>query len=108
MKKTSQLVFDFIPDRELAYHEVSGRIQSVLYENPNTDWKVIEVSADSDGSSSKLAGFLPGIQAGDRIHARCTLTEHPRFGKHLQIDEFYRELPFQKTPQLVSLLDLVA
>lgn len=94
--KRSQLSFDFIPDRELSYEEVYGQIKSILYENPNTGWKVIEVITDNENSILKLAGFLPNIHTNDRLHARCTITHHPRFGDCLQVDESYKELPYQK------------
>ncbi len=90
-----QLDFDFITDREKNYAEVSGEVKTIIYANPDTGWKVAEV--DSDGKKhTKVCGYLPGIKTGDKICARCTKTTHPQFGESLQIDEFYRELPFQK------------
>ncbi|MCD6311956.1 MAG: AAA family ATPase [Elusimicrobia bacterium] len=90
-----QLDFDFITDREKNYAEISGEIKSILYANPDTGWKVAEV-AGGGKKHAKVCGYLPGIKTGDTICARCTKTTHPQFGESLQIDEFYRELPFQK------------
>ncbi|MFH1416215.1 MAG: AAA family ATPase [Elusimicrobiota bacterium] len=96
MKKPCQLSFDFIADREHSYAEVTGTVKHVHYDNPYTGWKVIDVSADNTGELVKLTGYLPNIGAGDRINARCTGSDHPVFGRCLQIDEFYKILPFQK------------
>ncbi len=107
MKSPTQLAFDFIPDRELAYEEVSGRVKTIIYENPNTGWKVIEIQTGADEETIKLAGFLPHIQVNDQIQARCTSTHHPRFGECLQIDEFYRELPFQREGVITFMIAMV-
>ncbi|MFH1957556.1 MAG: AAA family ATPase [bacterium] len=96
MKDKRQLSLDFISDREHSYEEVSGVVRTVLYENPNTNWKVVEVLPDGKKKELKLAGYLPGIKSNDRINARCTVVNHPKFGESFQIDEFYKELPFQK------------
>jgi len=91
----AQLDFDFITDREKNYAEVSGEIKTIIYANPDTGWKVAEVRGGGK-KLLKVCGYLPGIKTGDTIRARCTKTTHPQFGESLQIDEFYRELPFQK------------
>jgi len=91
----AQLDFDFITDREKNYAEVSGEVKTIIYANPDTGWKVAEVRAGAK-KLLKVCGYLPGIKTGDTIRARCTKTTHPQFGESLQIDEFYRELPFQK------------
>lgn len=107
MKRPDQLSFDFITDRELSYEEISGQIKAILFENPYTGWKVVEVQADTENNVLKLAGFLPNIQINDRIHARCTLTTNTRFGKYYQIDEFYKILPFHKEGVLKFMIAMI-
>lgn len=107
MKDPSQLSFDFIPDREHSYEEVTGMIKHILYDNPYTGWKVVEVLPDNESKVQKLAGYLPNIQSNDRINARCTVTAHPVFGECLQIDEFYKELPFQKEGVMKFMMAMV-
>jgi len=91
----TQMAFDFITDREKNYAEVNGEVRTIIYANPDTGWKVAEVKTFSK-KNTKVCGYLPGIKLGDKICARCTKTTHPQFGESLQIDEFYRELPYQK------------
>ncbi|PKM99217.1 MAG: ATP-dependent RecD-like DNA helicase [Elusimicrobia bacterium HGW-Elusimicrobia-2] len=91
----AQLNFDFLTDREKNYAEVSGEIKNIIYANPDTGWKVAQVLTATK-KEAKICGYLPGIKTGDMIHARCTKTSHPQFGESLQIDEFYRELPYHK------------
>ncbi|MEW5693591.1 MAG: AAA family ATPase [Candidatus Hydrogenedentota bacterium] len=96
MINTEQLSFDFITERELLYEEKRGRVKNIIYENPETNWKVVELISQDDNKTYKLAGFLPNVNLNDNIFARCTKTEHPKFGESFQIDEFYKELPFTK------------
>ncbi len=96
MNDQSQLYFEFLVDSEHSYAEVYGGITNILYENPYTGWKVVDVRTDKNNKILKLSGYLPNIQNADKIHAKCTITTHPIFGECLQIDEFYKELPYQK------------
>ena len=103
----AQLYFDFIPEREHLYDEVTGKVACLLYDNPYTGWKVIEVIPDTGAEPIKLTGYLPNIHPDDRISARCTIVDHHIFGKCLQIDEFYKELPFHKKGVMKYMIAMV-
>lgn len=97
-----QLTFDFLADREAARREVLGTVTRVIYANPDTGWKVVEV-AEADprdpagaGTPAKLAGFLPGVEAGDAVRAHGHASDHPRFGGCLEVDDFEKVLPFAR------------
>ena len=72
--KTSpqQLSFDFLTDRELDYEEVRGRVKHIIYDNPETGWKVIEVAALDADTLYKLTGYLPNVSQNDVLFCRCT------------------------------------
>ncbi|MFC2091191.1 helix-hairpin-helix domain-containing protein, partial [Elusimicrobiota bacterium] len=102
-----QLYFDFIPDREHSYEEVTGTVKTLLYDNPYTNWKVIEILPDNSDEKLKLTGYLPNIAHGDRISAGGTINDHPVFGQSLQIDEFNKELPFHKKGVIKYMISMV-
>ena len=92
----NQLFLNFIAGREQSYEDIAGVVKNFIYENAETGWKVAEVMPDDKKNSVKLCGYLPNVRVADRICARCTRSVHPRFGMSFQIDEFYKEIPFQK------------
>ncbi|MBU1075746.1 MAG: AAA family ATPase [Spirochaetes bacterium] len=102
-----QLSFDFISDSEMTFKEVSGRVKNIIYDNPYTGWKVVELTSSPDDTVLKLAGYLPNIHPEDHINALCTRMDHPIFGECLQIDEFNKELPFQKDGVMKFLVSMV-
>jgi exodeoxyribonuclease V alpha subunit len=105
-KDNNQLSFNFLSERELLHEEFSGKIKTIIYENPDTGWKVTELVTDSE-NTIKLAGFLPNISINDRIHLTGTRKTHQRFGDHIQIDGFYKELPFQRESIIKFMISMI-
>lgn len=94
-RRSKQLVFDFVTERETRGAEVTGTVGTVIFANPDTGWKVVTLAA-ADGTEHTLAGYLPQVQPRDSIRARGTRTEHPRFGACLAVDEFTPETPYTR------------
>jgi len=107
MADGTQLAFNFLSDRERSYAEVRGRLSAVIYANPDTGWKVIELEPGGKNKPVRLSGYLPNLAVGDNIQARCSLTQHPRFGQCLQVDEFIKQLPFSRAAVMKFLIAMI-
>ena len=90
-RRARQLAFDFITERERGAGEAAGVVETVIFSNPDTGWKVIVLADPVAEKQYTLAGYLPGVKVRDRIRARGTYSTHPRFGACLQVDEFAPE-----------------
>ena len=72
--------------------KVSGLICSVIFENADSGYKVLDLETD-EGDLVTIVGIMPDVEVGERIEASGTWKTHSTYGEQLEVDTYVRSLP---------------
>jgi exodeoxyribonuclease V alpha subunit len=71
--------------------EVSGSVETVIYENPETGYAVFEL--DSGGDLIPVAGVIGAVSEGEEVLLRGTYKTHPKYGEQFSAVSCEKKLP---------------
>ena len=77
--------------KEDALVTLTGTVDSVIYENEQTGFAVIELETDEE--LLPVVGVLFGVQAGEELTVTGSYATHPRFGYQFKAEIYERKLP---------------
>ncbi len=72
--------------------ELSGTVESVVYQNKMNDYTVIELASD-DGKLLTAVGAMPYVGEGERVRLFGQWTHHSEYGEQFSVTAFEKELP---------------
>ena len=67
--------------------EISGVVERVTFQSPDTGFCVLQVKADGHGQLVTVVGTAPDINAGEWVEARGQWIQDPRWGPQLKATE---------------------
>ncbi|WP_368505457.1 ATP-dependent RecD-like DNA helicase [Alkalihalophilus sp. As8PL] len=81
---------------------IKGEVLHLVFRNEENAYTVALVRVDETNEELKdkkiaVVGILPQLDVAETFLFFGTVTEHPRFGKQYQIDQFRRDLPQTKS-----------
>lgn len=71
---------------------VKGRIEEVVYRNPQNDYSVVELLDESDRPVTAV-GILPGIAEGEEVTLYGNWTHHASYGRQFSVESYEKQLP---------------
>ena len=74
---------------------LSGRIENIVYSNPDNDYTVLEIS-DPDGNLVTAVGIIPMAAEGEDVILTGIWTFHKDFGRQFAFDRFEKTLPAEE------------
>ena len=80
------------PSHELSRTAIEGVVERISYSNEETGFAVVRM-VSTNGRSFTAVGPMFGISVGDRLRLNGTWTEHPKFGRQLNVESFLEILP---------------
>ncbi len=80
------------PSHELSRTAIEGVVERISYSNEETGFAVVRMIS-SKGRPFTAVGPMFGISVGDRLRLNGTWTEHPKFGRQLNVESFLEILP---------------
>ena len=72
--------------------EISGVVDSVIFENRENGYTICEIE-DESGQPVVLAGTMPYLAEGDSIKAYGAWVIHPTYGKQLKVSSYEKYFP---------------
>ncbi len=72
--------------------ELSGSIETVIYQNEHNGYTVCELAA-SDDDLVTLVGIMPFLGEGETIRALGRWELHPSFGRQFKVEHYEKQLP---------------
>ena len=79
-------------DQELDYQELTGTVESVIFQNEENGYTVLRMRADS-GELVTVVGCFPFVAPGESVIAGGTWMNHAVHGKQFKADASQRFLP---------------
>ncbi|MBL9077539.1 MAG: ATP-dependent RecD-like DNA helicase [Planctomycetes bacterium] len=73
------------PGRRIELH---GAIERFTFRNPDTGWAVVKLRDEASGRSVVAVGPMAQLNEGQRLKLSGIETDHPRFGRQIQVDAF--------------------
>ncbi len=70
-----------------------GTVENVVFRNMANDYAVIELIDHKTHELITAVGVIPYASEGEEISLWGTWTQHPDFGKQLQVEHFEKQLP---------------
>lgn len=71
---------------------ISGKINTVIYENDENGYAVITV-ADSSGEEITVTGYIPFAAVGETVEVSGQWTEHASYGRQFRAENTRRSVP---------------
>lgn len=81
--------------------EISGKVYNIIYENDETNFKIINL--DSSGLLETVKGIFPLVAVGDNLECKGKYVEHKSFGLQFDCESFTKIFP-EKTKDIVDYL----
>ncbi|HLQ39330.1 MAG TPA: helix-hairpin-helix domain-containing protein, partial [Planctomycetota bacterium] len=65
---------------------LQGTIERFTFRNPDTGWAVIRLLEDDSGRPVTIVGALAQLSEGQRLKVTGRESEHPRFGRQIEVE----------------------
>ena len=76
--------------------ELIGAIERFTFRNPDSGWAVVKVREEATGNTVVAVGPMAQLVEGQRLKMDGIETEHPRFGRQVQVEAFEPLAPSTK------------
>lgn len=80
------------PEERVQEKQFQGVCEKLLYESPESDYRVLELRLE-DGRRIPVQGYFGPIYEGERLEVRGEFTQHLTYGRQLQVHDFKLILP---------------
>jgi exodeoxyribonuclease V alpha subunit len=65
---------------------VTGTIERFTYRNPDSGWAVVRLLEEGSGKPVTVVGALAQLAEGQRVKVQGKESEHPRFGRQIEVE----------------------
>jgi exodeoxyribonuclease V alpha subunit len=72
---------------------LSGRVERIIFENPETGYVVLLIRELDSGRSHVVVGHATAVRVGESVRATGTWRDDPRWGRQLAFDQLVLLLP---------------
>ncbi len=72
---------------------IEGTVESVIFNNPDNGYTVLDLSTDDTDDIVTVCGVLPYVNSGDRLKLSGKWTHHKTYGRQFSAAYFEKQLP---------------